>query len=132
MKQIFGKSIVHEGAPFGNKNAAGPHNGGGGKVSKSSIGYVDVRNLKYSSGKKQKRVVINRNVGKANEKRKVYFPTNASFKRLQGVIAARKASGSFKELPKGLDSRGKSGRFYANKSKVAKSVLHRYDTGSLV
>jgi hypothetical protein len=26
MKQIFGKSMVHEGAPYGNKNAAGKRN----------------------------------------------------------------------------------------------------------
>jgi hypothetical protein len=26
MKKIFGISMVHEGAPFGNKNASGPHN----------------------------------------------------------------------------------------------------------
>jgi hypothetical protein len=70
MKSIYARSLV-EGAPHGNKNAAGPH----------KITRVTVSPRRDTVSFERHRFEGDRQVG-GSQKTKVYSPTNASYRRL--------------------------------------------------
>jgi hypothetical protein len=92
MKTMYGKSII-EGAPFGNKNAAGPHKGGGVKT---RIGDVSIERP-FKSNPWRRNVTVRRyspNQQAAVSKKTYKNVSSASERRLNAALAKEKAKGA--------------------------------------